>query len=552
MWSKLDGSLLKEIALKTSGVYVPVGTRAYDLGELYAKYLQGRRGSDEQTHQRIRRADQFQIFLALALLALLADSFTRPYPRVVKTPEQAHEPHSGAQARPGGRLRQKSAQVSTGLVLVLLIAGISGADNPADAVREGLNWYGKGEFDKARDRFATAREQFDSGDAGKAAIAAFDLACASHKKGDFAQAREWYLKAGLAHDKSLAAAAHFNLGTLAAEEARRLAGEQPENVAADKRQEVLDQLKTAVASFRHVLELQPDNARARRDIELVRQWIKYYADKWLAHDREKRRQETNLLAFLEFLIETQRALRESIKALPTTAPADAFAEPKRLQDELNEEIPALKDKIKTELTPQQPPGGNAQKANGSEVEQGIALLQGWAGAAGDKMTSAASHLDARKAEPASADQQAAIDELEKIWDAVIPFHPLLARDLADQTKIAGSLRQPQPPIRNRKRTSPHRKRISAQRIPGRRRTSHRRAPVNPRWGPREKTWRPSRKCRSERSAGHNCSSSRPRPSLNGWKSRRRPPPPRREKSQPPPKTSRRIPEPPSQNPSIPS
>ena len=167
-----------------------------------------------------------------------------------------------------------------------------------------------------------------------------------------AQAREWYLKAGLAHDKGLAASAHFNLGTLAAEEARRLAGEHPENVAPDKRPEILDQLKAAVASFRHCLELQPDNARARRDIELVRQWIKYYTDQWLAHDREKRRQETNLVAFLEFLIETQRALRESVKALPATAPADAFAEPKRLQDELQEEIPPLKEKIKTELTPQ--------------------------------------------------------------------------------------------------------------------------------------------------------------------------------------------------------
>ena len=82
VWSKLDGSLLKEIALKTSGVYVPVGTRAYDLGELYAKYLQGRRGGEEQSGKRIRRAEQFQIFLALALLALLADVFTRPYPAV--------------------------------------------------------------------------------------------------------------------------------------------------------------------------------------------------------------------------------------------------------------------------------------------------------------------------------------------------------------------------------------------------------------------------------------------------------------------------------------
>ena len=83
----------------------------------------------------------------------------------------------------------------------------------------------------------------------------------------------------------------------------------------EKRQEIVDQLKAAVASFRHCLDLQPENARARRDIELVRQWIKYYSDQWQAHDREKRRQETNLVAFLEFLIETQRALRESVKAL---------------------------------------------------------------------------------------------------------------------------------------------------------------------------------------------------------------------------------------------
>ena len=214
-------------------------------------------------------------------------------------------------------------------------------------------------------------------------------------------------------------------------------------------------MKAAVASFRHCLELQPDNSRARRDIELVRQWIKYYTDKWHAHDREKRRQETNLVAFLEFLIETQRALRESVKALPATAPADAFAELKRLQDELQEEITPLKEKIKTELTPQQPGGGSAPQGNSSELEQGITLLQGWASAAGDKMSSAARQLDDRQAAPAAADQQSAIDELEKIWDAVIPFHPLLARDLADQTTDRPiPRRRPLPPIRNRRTTSP--------------------------------------------------------------------------------------------------
>ncbi|MGO9918065.1 MAG: VWA domain-containing protein [Isosphaeraceae bacterium] len=439
VWSKLDGSLLEQIALKTSGVYVPVGTRAYDLGELYAKYLQGRRGSDEPSQKRIRKADQFQVFLALALLALLADALVRPYPNAVQSPERGLDPRRSAPRKPGARAREPAMPVSTALVLVACLAAVGRADNPAEAVREGLRSYGKGEFDKARDRFAAAREQFDSQDAARAAIAAFDQACAAHRKGDVAQAREWYLKAGLAHDKGLAASAHFNLGTLAAEEAGRLAGEHPENVAPEKRQEILDQLKAAVVSFRHCLELQPDSSRARHDVELVRQWIKYFSDRWLARDRERRRQETNLVAFLDFLIETQRALRESVKALPATAPADAFAEPKQAQDELQEEIPALKEKIKTELAPAQPGHGTAPQGSSPELEQGIALLQGWASAAGEKMSSAARHLDGRQAAPAAADQQSAIDELEKIWDAVIPFHALLARDLTDQTKIARSL-----------------------------------------------------------------------------------------------------------------
>ncbi|MGP0065539.1 MAG: VWA domain-containing protein [Isosphaeraceae bacterium] len=438
VWSKLDGSLLKDIALKTSGVYVPVGTRAYDLGELYAKYLQGRRGSEEQARKRIRRSDQFQIFLAIALLTLLADAFTRPYPKVVKATEPGSETDATVKKKRGAR----AVPVATAMALLMSMVGISRADTPAEAVREGLSWYGKGDFDKARDRFAAAREQFDKGDAGKAAVAAFDQACAAHRKGDVAQAREWYLKAGLSHDKVLAAAAHFNLGTLSAEEARRLAGDKPEDVAPDKRAEILDQLKGAVASFRHCLELQPDNAHARRDIELVRQWIKYYSDRWQARDREKRRQETNLVAFLEFLIETQRALRESVKSLTSTSPADAFAEPKRLQDELLQEIPPLKAKIQAELTPQPTGGAAAPQGDASELEKGIKLLQDWATASGDKMSSASGRLDGRQAAPAAADQQAAIDELETIWDAVIPFQALLARDLADQTLIAQSLAPP--------------------------------------------------------------------------------------------------------------
>lgn len=435
VWSKLDNSLLKEIALKTSGIYVPVGVKTYDLGELYADYLQGRRGAEDESRKRIRRGEQFQIFLALALLALLADLFTQPYAALIKTQDETSKLPTHSRSR-------TAVSVATVLVLFASSTTTIRADNPVETLRQGLQFYREDAFDKAREKFATARDEFDKADAAKAAVAAFDEACASHRNGDVDHAREWYLKAGLAHDRRLAAAAHFNLGTLSAEEARRLAGDRPEAVPADKRQEILDQLKGAVASFRHSLELAPDNPRARRDIELVRQWVKYYTGKWYEHDRQKRREETNLVAFLEYLIETQRALRESVKALPATAPADAFAELKRLQDELHEEIPPLREKIRSELQPPDSAGGNAPPPSSQELEQGLTLLTGWADEAGEKMSHASRKLAARQATKAMSDQQTAIDELEKIWEAVIPFHPLLARDLADQTQISRTLEPP--------------------------------------------------------------------------------------------------------------
>ena len=427
VWSKLDGTLLKEIALKTSGVYVPVGTRAYDLGELYVDYLQNRRGAAGDSQKRIRRSEQFQIFLALALFALLADLCIR-----------RHRP-TGQTAAPGVKSRAHSAlPIASCVALVAFLAGTSRADEPEEAVRDGMRLYAKENFDEAREKFAAAREAFDHENAERAAIAAFDEACASHRKGDIEHAREWYLKAGLSHDRLLAAKAHFNLGTLVAEEARRLAGEHPEDVPVEKREAIVNPLKGAVASLRHSLELQPDNARARRDIELIRMWIKYYTDKWREHDRQQRRDESNLLAFLEFLIEAQRALRESVKALPSTASADTFAELKRVQDELYDEIMPLKQKIKADLQPQQS-GAPAAPGSARDVDEGIALLQGWAEAAGQKMKSAAGHLASRRGVSAVADEQSATKELEKIWEAIIPFPPLLARDLADETQIAGAL-----------------------------------------------------------------------------------------------------------------
>lgn len=442
VWSKLDGKLLQEIAFKTSGVYIPAGTRAYDLGELYTAHLKGRRGDAEASQQRIRKSERFQIFLAMALILVLADLCVSPclVPREKKN-VAAGMPLTAQVQRPVQEKASVRAAKSALLPLLALsvACGSAAAGESQTKVREGLKLYQQEQYEAAGKEFAAAREELDKEKSEKAAVAAFDEACAWHRKGDIEKARDRYLKAGLSKDRSIATASHFNLGTMSAENARKLAGERPEDVPADKRQEILDELKQSIVSYRHCLELQPDHAQSRRNLELVRNWIKYYSDRWRDIDRQKLRDESNLIEFLEFLINTQKALHQTVTQLPENVPADSFAELKRSQDELQEEIPTLRQKIATELQPETPGAGGAAPQMPKEIQEGITLLQGWADKAGDKMINASLQLSRAEPQDAAVEQHSAIDELDRIWDAVIPFHPLLARELADQTEIARTL-----------------------------------------------------------------------------------------------------------------
>jgi hypothetical protein len=56
------------------------------------------------------------------------------------------------------------------------------------------------------------------------------------------------------------------------------------------------------------------------------------------------------------------------------------------------------------------------------------------------MAKASGQLSGRKPTVAADEQKKAVDELERIWDAVVPFHPLLGRLLANQTAIVHVLK----------------------------------------------------------------------------------------------------------------
>ena len=195
------------------------GPRAYDLGELYANYLQGRRGGDEREPEADPPRGSVPDFPRARAPGPAGRSVHAALPRREAPEGRAREcaapsrggarsgrsPSPHLPCRDGARCCASCCRAQSGGQ-----SGASGARGLAAGMARAIS-------PRRGTKFAAAREQFDKSDAAKSAIAAFDQACASHRKGDVAQAREWYLKAGLAHDKATRRrSAHFNLGTLAA------------------------------------------------------------------------------------------------------------------------------------------------------------------------------------------------------------------------------------------------------------------------------------------------------------------------------------------------
>lgn len=71
VWSKVDEETLRQIAQISDGVYVPAGTSAFDLGQIYTDLLSRLKGGEYQLEQRERYRHQYQFFLTAAVLFLL-------------------------------------------------------------------------------------------------------------------------------------------------------------------------------------------------------------------------------------------------------------------------------------------------------------------------------------------------------------------------------------------------------------------------------------------------------------------------------------------------
>jgi uncharacterized protein YegL len=198
VWSKMDEKLLKEIAVSTSGAYVPAKTLAYDLGEIYTQHLQKLTRGELASEKRKRYGEQYQLFLVAGLVLLMLDGLISRFPKV-KTRERDDNAESSRHTprvvpTDGTRsvtttLSRRSTSVVCWPIMIAILAGTSQvrcvwADAARD-IRTGVANHEAGKFDLAEKLFAEAEKQLP-----KNPLALYDRACSLAALGKLDEAEE--------------------------------------------------------------------------------------------------------------------------------------------------------------------------------------------------------------------------------------------------------------------------------------------------------------------------------------------------------------------------
>ena len=327
----------------------------------------------------------------------------------------------------------------------LLLVAADGI-NAVQRVRDGISHFDAAEFEKA----ATAFEEAGTAKPNDARIA-FDRACATAAMEDLDTAKEFYRTAGVAKDIEVSAAAHYNLGTLSVDEAKAILGPDPVTVEPSKRPDALEKLELAILHYRDCLQVDPDHADARHNLELLRLWIKNMQALWREHDRSKARDEMDLLQFLKMLEGKEEQFRSESRILAgfddSPRRRQALNAVEDNQSKLADEIDPLKEKIVDAMTPPAAGQAPASAPNASppipppsdeqqkQLDQARELLTGIADEAGEQMLSAAKELAVADFEAARESQEQVVDSLQQIAMAVTPFADIVQESLRKQKAI---------------------------------------------------------------------------------------------------------------------
>jgi Ca-activated chloride channel family protein len=107
VWSKLNSSILEQVALETDGAYVPAETKSVDMADVYHKYVANVEQQDFETARINSYIPRYQIFVGLALALVLLEMF---WQSGVKRTGDRHSGRTSFAGQPAHQLADSTSQ----------------------------------------------------------------------------------------------------------------------------------------------------------------------------------------------------------------------------------------------------------------------------------------------------------------------------------------------------------------------------------------------------------------------------------------------------------
>jgi Ca-activated chloride channel family protein len=422
--SKLNHEILRDIAEKTGGAYVPVGLANVKLGDLYRTHLSRISARDLEESVQRRTVERYQWFLFPAILCFLAVAFFSRGQISVRSQKS------------GVRSQESEIRSRTGSA-VLLVCGlgvlgcgfpVSGAVTNTPPGREGARLAQKlyllGKYDDSAAAYQSAAQTAASATRDNYL---FNAGCSFLKAGKAGEAADVFRSITSVEGERGSLAA-YNLGcALFADSApSKSDSKQPDPTAPEKRDKLVNQ---AALAFQKALYQGLDDPETRKNLAVVASLAPAVKEEAKIARLMAEHGQAQPGSLADTMLLQQRKLLQSIPAAFTNTTPTLIRDLESLADEQDQTadlmIP-LKGKLLQAISQSQSSGNN------TNAQQQLAQVNAFAEAIRDQLfgvSTALRDLD-RSAAPSAAQAESS---LYTLWKGIAGYQQLLREDIARQT-----------------------------------------------------------------------------------------------------------------------
>ena len=261
VWSKLNGSILKQIAMQTQAAYIPAGTKRVNMADVYHNFIANIEQSEFETAKINGYIPRFQWFAFPAFLCLLVHAWfaTGSNARV----SARKRPAVSRESATSTAIPLASAKSKVAAVLLVLLPGVvsaQSATSPADkSVAAQINTANELVRNEKQHEAIEAYNAIDAAESGHRDALNYNLAGAHYRNSDFDAAMSLFSETAKSANDRIATDSRYNLGNCHFAKALPLTQQQPEAA--------IKELEQALKQYRSALRLDRQYADARENLE---------------------------------------------------------------------------------------------------------------------------------------------------------------------------------------------------------------------------------------------------------------------------------------------